>query len=71
MKERPNFNAVEELDLYYRGLRKWRFEMVKLTENQPPYDCDDDEALRRFDSILKSYDRKQELRILQKSMSGL
>lgn len=60
-------SAVEQLHLYHLGHLKWREEYDKLLSNVHPYDCEDDEALKRFDTVLTAFDKRQKLRITNRA----
>jgi hypothetical protein len=59
MKREIYYDPVFELHLAHSSHLPWLREMSKLRDNQSPYDCDDDEVLKRFESILKSGERSK------------
>ena len=59
VKREISYDPVFELHLAHSGHLLWLREMTRLRDAQPPYDCHDDEALKRFESILKSGEKKQ------------
>lgn len=62
-----NINPVQEVHLNHVSRLKWINEMEKLQNNHPPYDCDDDEAMRRFEGILKASEKRERIRIQNKN----
>lgn len=56
-------NSVQEAHLNHVTQLRWIREMDKLRDSQPPYDCDDDEAIKRFEGVLKSCEKRARLRL--------
>lgn len=55
-------NPVQEAHVNHLTRLRWISEMDKLRDSEPPYDCDDHEAIRRFEGVLKSCEKRARLR---------
>ena len=63
MKNEPISDPLDLIHLYETSHNLWLREFRKLLDNQPPYACDDESAMKRFENILNAGDKRQQIRI--------